>query len=573
MSGGEGRDDRPGGRPRRALSLRARLIALVLVVAAAALVAVDVIIPLTTRAALINAKDQTLTSVVGNLRSALQNSGPVFPLENLASISESNPLGGQIGWSVALESGTTQVIVPIASAPRSNPAVRLTTPATGPSSVGDAAGGSSTYRVLGYRIPIIVRGHQQAGNVVAWVPLDDVNAAVSRLVLLELLISLGLLVLVGGIAGLVVRRELRPLETMARTADDIAAGDLTRRVDAHTPGTEVGRLGTAFNGMVDAVVGLLEERAASERRMRQFVADASHELRTPVAAIRGYTDLYRAGALPEEVALERAMDRMGFESRRMGALVEDLLTLTQTDAETAAPTDRVDLLALLTGVVDDAAVIDRSRTWRLAGTAARAVVLGDRLRLHQLFANLLGNVRTHTAVGTTATVSVFTSETEVAVAVMDDGPGVGDADLHRLFDRFFRVDPSRSRERGGSGLGLSIAAAIVRAHRGRISAGHTPGGGLTVTVVLPLAPAESAADGQAPGTRDASSAAPGAPDASTAGAAGGPSPAGASALNPAAPPDAAAVRADSPAASSPAEPNPANPDAPVGLTDRGGTSG
>jgi two-component system OmpR family sensor kinase len=270
------------------------------------------------------------------------------------------------------------------------------------------------------------------------------------------------------------------------------------------------------------------------------------------------------------------MDRMGFESRRMGALVEDLLTLTQTDAETAAPTDRVDLLALLTGVVDDAAVIDRSRTWRLAGTAARAVVLGDRLRLHQLFANLLGNVRTHTPVGTTATVSVFTSGTEVAVAVMDDGPGVGDADLHRLFDRFFRVDPSRSRERGGSGLGLSIAAAIVRAHRGRISAGHTPGGGLTVTVVLPLAPAESAADGQAPGTRDASPTAPGAsgaPAASTAGAAGGPSPAGASTMDPAAPPDVAAVRADSPAASSPAEPSPANPDAPVGLTDRGGTSG
>jgi two-component system OmpR family sensor kinase len=545
MSDADGRRDPAGAGRRRGLSLRARLIALVLVVAAAALIAVDVVIPLTTKAALINTKDQTLTSVVGNLRSALHNSGPVFPLlENLSSLSANNPLGGQIGWSVALESGTAQVIVPIASAPRSNPAVRLSTSVTAPSTVGDAGGGDDTYRVLGYRLDIVVRGERQAGNIVAWVPLDDVNAAISRLVLLEVLISLGLLVLVGGIAGLVVRRELRPLETMARAADDIAAGDLSRRVDANAPGTEVGRLGTAFNGMVDAVAGLLDERAASERRMRQFVADASHELRTPVAAIRGYTDLYRAGALPEEVALERAMDRMGFESRRMGALVEDLLTLTQTDAETGRPTDRVDLSLLLTGVVDDAAVIDRSRTWRLAGTATQAVVLGDRLRLHQLFANLLGNVRTHTPVGTTATVSVLTSDSEVAIAVMDDGPGVGDEDLHRLFDRFFRVDPSRSRERGGSGLGLSIAAAIVRAHRGRITAGHTPGGGLTVTVVLPLAPTERAAD--APSATVSGTRGPVTADPATGG--------GAEPL-----PTATHGRAGS-----------ANPDAPVGLPDRGG---
>jgi two-component system OmpR family sensor kinase len=150
--------------------------------------------------------------------------------------------------------------------------------------------------------------------------------------------------------------------------------------------------------------------------------------------------------------------------------------------------ERLDLAVLLTGVVDDAAVIDRSRVWRLAGAGAPAVVLGDRLRLHQVFANLLANVRTHTPAGTTATVSLQPSGNQIAIVVSDDGPGVGDDDLGKLFDRFFRVDPARSREKGGSGLGLSIVAAIVRAHGGVIRASHTSGGGLTMTVLLPQAP-------------------------------------------------------------------------------------
>jgi len=285
----------------------------------------------------------------------------------------------------------------------------------------------------------------------------------------------------------VIRRELRPLESMATAADDIARGDLDRRVDESDPSTEIGRVGVAFNDMLDGISTLLNERRRSEDRLRQFVADASHELRTPVAAVRGYTDLYNAGALPDEAAVERAMQRMGFEAKRMGALVDDLLTLIQADAERTMTHERVDLADLLTGVVDDAAVIDPTRTWRLAGGYAPAVVLGDRLRLHQLFANLLANVRTHTPTGTTATVSVLAGLEEIAISVSDNGPGVSDEALQRLFDRFFRVDPSRSRENGGTGLGLSIVAAIVRSHGGQILATHTPGGGLTMTVVLPRA--------------------------------------------------------------------------------------
>jgi two-component system, OmpR family, sensor kinase len=153
---------------------------------------------------------------------------------------------------------------------------------------------------------------------------------------------------------------------------------------------------------------------------------------------------------------------------------------------------------LLTNVVDDAAVIDPTRTWRLVAGPGGVdlAVLGDRLRLHQLFANLLANIRTHTPPGTTATVSFLPGTDDIAITVSDNGPGVSDEALPKLFDRFFRVDPSRSRANGGTGLGLSIVAAIVRSHRGRILATHTPGGGLTVTVLLPRAVGTAAVPAQ-----------------------------------------------------------------------------
>lgn len=466
----------------RPLSLRARLIALVLLVVAAALVAVDAVIPLTTKASLITSKDQTLASVITDLP-------PRFTLADLQQASQSNQLTGEIGWSQVSAAGIAKVVFDPPGFGGANPAIGPRPPTSAPFTVSDVGGGSRQYRARATTISAFPTGLPE-GYLVAWVPLSDVQSTIRSLILLEVLISLGLLVLVGGIAGFVVRRELRPLETMAEAADEIAAGDLSRRVAPGAVGTEVGRLGAAFNGMVDGVSALLAERQRSEDRMRQFVADASHELRTPVAAIRGYTDLYRAGALDVDEAVDRAMERMGFESIRMGALVEDLLTLTQTDAETASLTGDVDLMPVLAGAVDDAAVIDPTRTWRLAGTSARAVVRGDRMRLHQLFANLLGNVRMHTPPGTVATISVRSTPEVVAVSVIDNGPGVEQTNLPRLFDRFFRVDKARSREHGGSGLGLSIVAAIVRMHRGRVAAGATPGGGLTITVYLPAAAAD-----------------------------------------------------------------------------------
>jgi two-component system OmpR family sensor kinase len=472
---------------RRRLSLRARLIGLVVAVAAVALIAVDVTIPLVTRASLIGAKDQTLASVIATLK---QNRDPFATVQQQLA---SNPLAGELGVSVIRGEGAAHVLSTPAGAPDANPAVGHDPLPGVPFTVGDASGRTAVYRAEAE--PGVDRSSGAQVTLVFWIPMSDIESTVDTIVLLEVLVSLGLLVLLGAVAGFAVRRELRPLQSMARAAHEIAAGDLSRRVAPGAPGTEVGRLGAAFNGMVDSVSSLLADREASEDRMRQFVADASHELRTPVAAIRGYTDLYRAGALEEQDSVERAMERMGFESQRMGALVEDLLTLTQTDADAVRPVDAVDLVSVLRGVVDDAVVIDRSRTWRLTSTVEPVTVRGDRLRLHQLFANLLANVRTHTPPGTSTmvSVSVFHSmQGLVAVVnVMDNGPGVDAASLPRLFDRFFRVDKARSREQGGSGLGLSIVASIVRLHGGAVGASPTPGGGLTVTVQLPVATPEA----------------------------------------------------------------------------------
>ena len=463
--------------PRRRWNLQSRLTALVLAVAALALVAVDVIVPINVRTAIIADRDRSLTSVVSSLPN-----NRVITSAWLAQFTGSSSLGGEIGWTVVTGSGLAKIIEPSSRDPSGNPAVGRNPPIGQPQTVGDSSGTQDTYRILAVGA---LDGQGQQGYLVAWSSLDDVNSTIRHLVVLELVITAGLLVLLGLLAGIVIRRQLRPLEAMATAADEIALGDVSRRVPPEDPSTEVGRLGTAFNGMLDGIGNLLDEQQRNEARLRQFVADASHELRTPVAAVRGYSELYRAGMLPDEAAVARAMERMGFEARRMGGLVEDLLTLIRADAERMHEHERVDLSQLLVGVVDDAAVIDPTRTWRLAGASAPAHVMGDRLRLHQLFANLLSNVRTHTPPGTTATVSVLSGQDEIAVTVTDDGPGVTPEALPRLFDRFFREDESRSRENGGSGLGLSIVAAIVRSHGGRILAAHAPGGGLTMTVVLP----------------------------------------------------------------------------------------
>ena len=257
--------------------------------------------------------------------------------------------------------------MPILSRPNARPWLSERTWLGEPATVRDASSATVHYRAVGFALPPV---NDQQYYLVAWMSLDDVDETFRRVVLVELLVTGGPAAAArrdgqpGHPAGAAARSSRWP-RRRTRSPD----GDLDRRVEASDPSTEIGRLGVAFNGMLDGIGTLLDERTRSEDRLRQFVADASHELRTPVAAVRGYADLYQAGALPDAASVQRAMQRVGFEARRMGALVEDLLTLIQADAERTMAHERVDLADLLSGVVDDAAVIDPHRTWRLAARA------------------------------------------------------------------------------------------------------------------------------------------------------------------------------------------------------------
>ena len=347
--------------------------------------------------------------------------------------------------------------------------------------------GSVSYRVL------LARGPRQATFAVA-APLTGVETAVRSLV--RNLLGVGALAIAGVVVvgWVLIRRDLRPLERIATAADAIAAGDLSHRAGVPHDRSEVGRLGTAFDRMLDEIQrsfeeqrAALEAKDASERRLRQFVADASHELRTPLTAVRGYADLFRAGGLDEDAALEAAMGRIGTESRRMGSLVEDLLLLARLDQGRPLRRDPVDLSALVEDAVADARALEPGRPI-LASVAPGVRIVGDEDRLRQVVGNLLANVRVHTPPDAEVAVTLSTDAAGVEVRVADRGPGIDPVHAARVFDRFYRADPGRSRDRGGSGLGLSIAASVGEAHGGSLHFEATPGGGATFVLRLPAAP-------------------------------------------------------------------------------------
>jgi two-component system OmpR family sensor kinase len=331
------------------------------------------------------------------------------------------------------------------------------------------------------------------------VSLADVQDTTHHLVVLELIVGAVVLVLLGGLSYVVVRTSLRPLKQMETTAAEIAAGDLTRRVPERDPRTEVGRLSQSFNAMLGQIETAFRERQASEstalaseRRMRRFVADASHELRTPLTSIRGFAELYRQGGVPQGEELNRVMRRVEDEAARMGLLVEDMLLLARLDQQRPIELAPVDLIGVVGDVVHDTRVLapDREISLSVDGHAA-PVVLGDEDRLRQVVTNLVSNAITHTPAGTPVAVSLSVETGPgdggtALIAVTDQGPGMSEEHRAQVFERFFRVDPSRTRAAGGSGLGLSIVAALVAAHGGRVGVQSAPGSGSRFLVELPL---------------------------------------------------------------------------------------
>jgi len=311
-------------------------------------------------------------------------------------------------------------------------------------------------------------------------PLNRTEAAINRL-LWAFGISLLVIVMVCAlVAWWFVRLGLRPIRKMTEAADAVTAGSRGERVDFQNPRTETGRLGRAFNVMLD-------ERQASEDRLRQFVADASHELRTPITSIRGYVDLYQQHGLDQPERLADAMRRMGQEAGRMGGLVEDLLLLANLDQGRPLAHDPVDIGQLLIDAGADALATQPGRQIRLDAPPPGSIIVdGDEARLRQVIGILVHNALVHTPDTATISLSAQRSEHTAVVMVSDDGPGMSDEDAARAFERFFRGDPSRSRHRGGSGLGLSIAKSIVEAHHGRITLVTEPGAGCRFTITLPV---------------------------------------------------------------------------------------
>ncbi|GAA0586388.1 HAMP domain-containing histidine kinase [Kribbella sandramycini] len=351
-----------------------------------------------------------------------------------------------------------------------------------------ATSGGDTWRVLA-----VPRNNNT--TIMVAQNLHDVNRTVQRLVGVQAAAGVILLVLLAGVGTYVVRRSLRGLEDVEHTAVAIAGGQLGRRVPERDPRTEVGRLSLALNQMLGQIENAFAQRSASELaarqsedRMRRFVADASHELRTPLTSIRGFAELsrQRGGEVEPDV-----MRRIEDEAKRMGLLVDDLLLLARLDQQRPLRLETVDLLPIAADALHNAQAVqpDRSISLKILPGSEAPVVQGDEARLRQVLGNLISNALHHTPADAPILVSVGTRGREAVLEVQDSGPGLTAEQKARVFERFYRADSARTRGAagaGGSGLGLSIVAALVAAHGGRVTITDTTPHGATFTVTLPL---------------------------------------------------------------------------------------
>ncbi|MFA5892217.1 MAG: HAMP domain-containing sensor histidine kinase, partial [Actinomycetota bacterium] len=466
------------------MSIRARLLLATVALVALGLLAADSATYVFLRSSLIHRLDQQLEAaqplatralledVVNGLMPGLgfanvpgqrRGSAPSATFTELLDPSGAVVVSRSFGFGVVDVPPHLPAGLPGSSAQRDSRSARFFT-------AGATGGSSIRYRVLAAALA----GGE--GTVVVAYPLGDVDATLHRLLLVE---GLATAVVLAGIAALalwLVRLGLRPLENMGRAADAIAAGDLSRRVEPAEPRTEVGRLGIALNAMLERIETAFAARQASEARLRRFVSDASHELRTPLTSIRGYAELFRRGADTRPDDLAKTMRRIEEESSRMGTLVEELLLLARLDEGRPLERRPVDLARLVSDAVHDARVIEPDRPIDLEITEP-VVVDGDEVRLRQVAPNLLTNAFIHTPARTPIHVRVITTPGEAVLEVADEGPGLSEEEANQVFDRFFRSDPSRSRQSGGVGLGLSIVAAIAQAHGGRAWVETSPGAG------------------------------------------------------------------------------------------------
>ena len=357
--------------------------------------------------------------------------------------------------------------------------------------------GSNDWRIMPISLESSTNG--QASSMVIALPLKQTNQVVALVGVLTFAFGLATLAAAIAMTWVIVTRTFEPLARVEQTAAKIAAGDLSQRIEDYNPSNEIGNLAISLNTMLAQIESSFNAQAKSEAKMRRFVGDASHELRTPLVSIRGYSELYRQGALPNDEAVATAMGRIESESKRMGQLVEDLLTLARIDERRESKLAPFDLFHLAVDASNDAYATSPDREVSLVGLTndvapTSAPVIGDESRMRQVVANLLTNAMRYTPAGTPLEIAVGVREDVPGyplsvIEVRDHGPGIHGEDRERVFERFYRTDTSRSRETGGTGLGLSIVAAILEQHDGSVHLEETSGGGATFVISLPFYPA------------------------------------------------------------------------------------
>ncbi|PEN15670.1 two-component sensor histidine kinase [Rothia dentocariosa] len=357
--------------------------------------------------------------------------------------------------------------------------------------------GSNDWRIMPISLESSTNG--QASSMVIALPLKQTNQVVALVGVLTFAFGLATLAAAIAMTWVIVTRTFEPLARVEQTAAKIAAGDLSQRIEDYNPSNEIGNLAISLNTMLAQIESSFNAQAKSEAKMRRFVGDASHELRTPLVSIRGYSELYRQGALPNDEAVATAMGRIESESKRMGQLVEDLLTLARIDERRESKLAPFNLFHLAVDASNDAYATSPDREVSLVGLTndmapTSAPVIGDESRMRQVVANLLTNAMRYTPAGTPLEIAVGVREDVPGyplsvIEVRDHGPGIHGEDRERVFERFYRTDTSRSRETGGTGLGLSIVAAILEQHDGSVHIEETPGGGATFVISLPFYPA------------------------------------------------------------------------------------
>ncbi|HTZ07458.1 MAG TPA: HAMP domain-containing sensor histidine kinase, partial [Acidimicrobiales bacterium] len=457
------------------MTLRLRLLLVLVGIVAAGLLLADTAIYVSLRSYLYDQVDTELQQDAGPIAAQLTS-----PLDRPFRFGAPGQAYGPPDLWVALRdpSGDTQ---DPQSYPLAPPQLPLRLPGSGSASQSavyftarSAGSDPVTYRVFAQTIQL-----SEYSTIVLAIPLDDLNHTLGELLLIEGLVSAGVLVGLGALAWWIVRHNLRPLDQMTATAGAIAGGDLSRRIDIDEADehTEVGQLGAALNTMLTGIEEAFAARAASEERLRLFLADASHELRTPLTSIRGYAELFDRGARDRPEDLATSMRHIREEANRMSVLVDELLLLARLDRRRPLAMEELDLDDIVTLAVDAARVSSPDRRFALASAGPLAVT-GDALRLRQVVDNLLANAVQHTPPGSPVAVRLGAAGGWVHLEVEDRGPGVPAEEQARIFEPFHRSDPTRARATGGAGLGLTIVSAIAHAHGGEVGVvSPAPGAG------------------------------------------------------------------------------------------------